>query len=132
MDGFLKPGQICIIDKDNETNIAGQTFLFVKIIRELPRLLRRSFEVQFCTDKGEQMAPDTFVVNADKLWPYFATEYIIRYPTNTPMINKVEVDIVKRMFTIADRYSDIPDDVKKAMEDLVTKLEFFVNVEREY
>ena len=130
---LFTPGQVCILDKMNEMRMAGTTLTFVKIVKELPRwLLKRSYEVQFCTSKGEPLSDSSFPVDEFRLTPYFDQEYIIRFPNNVPMVAPIEVSAFKYIYDIAKQSSNIPDDVRGFCDDLLLKLQFFVTVEREY
>ena len=133
MANRIPVGTICALDKDNKVfHISGDQMTYVKIMSDNNAL----FSVKYCCKLCDR---DGNITNDNHLWlgPEVLTPLnqlqvvVLRYPKDTPIVNKEEVKCLKKVLFNPDRDTIEPSDIK-TVGKLLIKLELFSEITHEY
>lgn len=122
----LKPGTICIFDSTNVHKQDENGLIMVEILEELPRkgvFSPRMFKVKGTANDVNKLT-DPIVVPDFLLNP--AGVVVIRYPSDLPMINNVDIEALKTAIKKIESPSTTIYDLnmRNRLKALVEKLEF--------
>ena len=127
----LKVGDICILDPDNNLNLSGNNMTYVKILDTYPSLLGTQYKCIFCTSDGVPLSAEdaAMVFSKHRLTKYHGETVVIRYPKETPIVKKEEVEVLKQFYK---EYKEAGMEDRPLVEKLILKLELFAEIVHEY
>jgi hypothetical protein len=131
----LEVGDVCIFDKNNNLNLAGEKIAYVtiKAIKKGGLLNRDKYTVYISDKEGNCLNPEEMDVVGDLLTKLNPDEVVVfRYPEETPIINISEYNAMSRLYDKYMRHANDLDPDKITLAKLMLKLELFVKVIHEY
>lgn len=127
----IKVGDICILDSNNEMNLSGTNMTYVKVVDKYLSLIGTQYKCVFCTKDGTLLSSEdaTLVFHKSRLTKYHGETVVIRYPKDTPIVKKEEVEALKQFYK---EYKEAGMEDRPLVEKLILKLELFSQIVHEY
>ena len=117
----IRPGKICVVDRDNKSEQDATGAIVVEVIRKTPGLFSRTWMVRDVDHDPE--GKYLFACNEKYLDPVGMN--VLRYRADIPVINEVDINTLKNIIEDYKQPMKITEKTIKNLQALLVKLEFY-------
>lgn len=131
----IKPGDVCIFDKDNSLDIVGEKITWVKVLKITKQALFTRdcmFNCVICDRYGKVLNETVLSVPGIGLVPNGSVgdNVVYRYPESIPVLNKKDLDIIQNVF---ERFGqNLSNEEQLDFAKLIAKVKFFSTIIHSY